>query len=39
MEALVNNNIFSDYKVGRIELVIISRLHFVDDTLIFGEKS
>jgi hypothetical protein len=39
MEALVTNNIFTGYKVGRDQNLSVSHLQFADDTLILGEKS
>ena len=39
METLVNNNLFSGYKVGREQALMVSRLQFADDTLIVENKS
>jgi len=39
MEAMVNNNIFTGYKVGREKALMVSHLQFADDTLIVGNKS
>jgi len=39
MDSLINNNLFSGYKVGRERSLSVSHLQFADDTLILGEKS
>jgi len=39
MEAMVETNRFSGYRVGRLGEVLITHLQFADDTLIVGEKS
>lgn len=39
MEAMSSNNLFTGYKVGRSNAVVVSHLQFADDTLILGEKS
>jgi hypothetical protein len=39
MEAMVTNNLFSGYMVGRIRPLRMSHLQFADDTLILGDKS
>jgi len=39
MESLVNNNIFTGYKVGRDHALNIFHLQFAYDTLIVGNKS
>jgi hypothetical protein len=33
------NNLFTGYKVGSSEHVLVSHLQFADDTLVLGEKS
>lgn len=38
MESMVDNNIFTGYKVGQERPVPISNLQFADNTLILGEK-
>jgi len=38
MESLSVNNLFTGYKVGRSDPVVVSHLQFADDTLILGEK-
>jgi hypothetical protein len=38
MKALVTNNMFHAYGVGRQGEVKLSHLQFVDDTIIIGEK-
>ena len=39
MKSVSDNNLFTSYKVGNSEPVVVSHLLFVDDTLILGEKS
>jgi hypothetical protein len=39
MESLYVNNLFTGYKVGRSDPVVVSHLQFADDTLILSEKS
>jgi len=39
MEALSVNNLFTGYKVGNHDPVVILHLQFVDDALILCEKS
>jgi hypothetical protein len=39
MESLARNNLFSGYKVGSNDAMVVSHLQFADDTLILGEKS
>jgi hypothetical protein len=39
MEAMVTNNIFTGYKVGRDRNLSVSHLQFADDIVILGEKS
>ena len=39
MNALVNVCFFSNYQVGRTDIVRISHLQFADDTLLDGNKS
>lgn len=39
MDAMVENNIFYGYQVGKNDPVIISHLQFDDVTLILGKKS
>ncbi|KEH15328.1 hypothetical protein MTR_1350s0010, partial [Medicago truncatula] len=39
MQALVEANIFTGYKVGGANLVVVSHLQFADDTLLIGNKS
>jgi len=36
MESLSVNNLFTGYKLGRIDPVVVSHLQFADDTLILG---
>jgi hypothetical protein len=38
MEDLVNNNIFTGYKVRHEQTLSVSHLQFADDTLIVGNK-
>jgi hypothetical protein len=38
MNALVDGDLYSGYKVGRTNDVSISHLQFVDDTLLMGVK-
>jgi len=38
MQSLSQNNLFTGYKVGRNDLVVVSHLQFADDTLMWGEK-
>jgi hypothetical protein len=38
MKALVSNNLFQPYRVGRLGDVKLSHLQFVDDTIIIGKK-
>jgi exonuclease III len=39
MESFLLHNIFTGYKVGASDPVVVSHLQFADDTLILGEKS
>ncbi|PNX89907.1 cysteine-rich receptor-like protein kinase, partial [Trifolium pratense] len=39
MEAMVERNLFTGYKVGELALVSVSHLQFADDTLLLGTKS
>jgi len=39
MESLIANNLFTGYKVGSRDNMVVSHLQFADDTLILGEKS
>ena len=39
MEALAVNSLFSGYKVGNNEPVVVSHLQFTDDTIILCDKS
>jgi len=38
-KAMVNNNIFTGYQVGRDQNLLVSHLQFAYDTLILGDKS
>jgi len=38
MSSLLTNNLYSSYKVGCGDLVVVSHLQSADDTLILGEK-
>ena len=39
MKSVSDNTLFTSYKVGNSEPVVVSHLLFADDTLILGEKS
>jgi len=39
MQSLVEAGIYTGYSVGRVALVVVSHLQFVDDTLLIGNKS
>jgi hypothetical protein len=39
MEAVVEQNLFTRYRVGEQDSVVVSHLQFVDDTLLLGVKS
>ncbi|MCH79622.1 cysteine-rich receptor-like protein kinase, partial [Trifolium medium] len=39
MEAMVERNLFTGYRVGELAPVSVSHLQFVDDTLLMGTKS
>jgi len=39
MKYVSDDNLFTGYKVGNSEPVVVSHLQFADDTLILGEKS
>jgi len=39
MNALVDDNLYRGYSVGRQGDMLLSHLQFADDTLIIGEKS
>jgi hypothetical protein len=39
MNALVSNDLFRGYKVGRNRKVLLSHLYFADDTIFIAEKS
>ncbi|GAU38071.1 hypothetical protein TSUD_318650 [Trifolium subterraneum] len=39
MEAMVDRNLFTGYRVGEVDQVSISHLQFADDTLLLGVKS
>ena len=39
MKAMVENNLFTGYTVGKVNHVVVSHLQFADDTLILGNKS
>jgi hypothetical protein len=39
MQALVDANLFTGYKIGEHQGMHISHLQFADDTLLLGEKS
>ncbi|WJX25077.1 hypothetical protein P8452_14152 [Trifolium repens] len=39
MEAVVEHNLFTGYRVGEQDPVVVSHLQFADDTLLLGAKS
>jgi hypothetical protein len=39
MEAVVEQNLFTRYRVGEQDSVVVSHLQFADDTLLLGVKS
>jgi len=39
MKSLVEAQLFNGYSIGNINLVVVSHLQFVDDTLLLGTKS
>jgi len=39
MQSMVENNLYTGYRVGLSNSVVVSLLQFTDDTLMLGEKS
>jgi hypothetical protein len=39
MNSLVKTQLFTSYNIGEVNLVVVSHLQFVDDTLLLGTKS